>query len=69
MSDYSLKTFDGLRLWYRYFHLGKSTAEPVSQAIFLKHYHVSDPGIIIIIIIIIIVVIANFGMFIQMRNY
>ena len=66
MPDYSPNTFDGLRLWYRYFHLGESTAEPVSHAIFLQHYHVSDPGIIIIIIIIII---ANFGMLIQMRNY
>jgi len=44
--------------------LVESTAEPVSHAIFLQHYHVSDPGIIIIIIII-----EHFGMFIQTWNY
>ena len=45
MPDYSLKTWNGLCLWYGYLHLIESTAEPVSHAIFLQHCHVSGHAV------------------------
>jgi hypothetical protein len=58
VPDYFLKTYYGLCLWYGYFNLVESTAEPVSHARLLQHYHVSDPGIVVVVIVVVVVVVV-----------